>query len=164
MHYCNRQKGSSQLYQSHHLQSVATSLLVSLGQQPATQKKQDPSQGKTVGEGDPKKAPLYTTASAAWENSLVSSRGMRSSPALVKGPWGQSRGFYSGAVLGAVKDKHDRSDRGSDVGGIQDGSSDINTGMQYLLLSAFSSCTIKLPIPMISCLPAVACLLQCFIN
>lgn len=100
------------------------------GQQPATQKKQDPSQGKVAREGDPKNAgPKYTTASAAWENGLVSSRGGYSSPAMAKGPWGQSRGFHSGAVLGYVKDKHERPDRGSDVGGIQDGSSDINTGV-----------------------------------
>lgn len=105
------------------------SLLPFAGQQPATQKKQDPSQGKTVGEADPKNAgPKYTTASAAWDSGLVSSHGAYRSPALAKGPWGQGRGFHSGAVLGAVKDKHDRPDRGSDVGGIQDGSSDINTG------------------------------------
>ncbi|KAL3133022.1 hypothetical protein ABBQ38_006931 [Trebouxia sp. C0009 RCD-2024] len=101
----------------------------SKGQQPATQKKQDPSQGKVAREGDPKNAaPKYTTASAAWERGLVSSQGGYSSPAMAKGPWGQSRGFHSGAVLGYVKDKHERPDRGSDVGGIQDGSSDINTG------------------------------------
>lgn len=100
------------------------------GQQPATQKKQDPSQGKVAREGDPKNAaPKYTTASAAWERGLVSSQGGYSSPAMAKGPWGQSRGFHSGAVLGYVKDKHERPDRGSDVGGIQDGSSDINTGV-----------------------------------
>ena len=104
-------------------------LLLSTGQQPATQKKQDPSQGKTVGQGDPKIAgPKYTTASAAWEGSLLNSHGAYSSPALAKGLWGQSRGFHSAAVLGFVKDKHDRPDSGSDVGGIQDGSSDINTG------------------------------------
>ena len=104
-------------------------LLPFTGQQPATQKKQDPSQGKTVGEGDPKNAgPKYTTASAAWDRGLVNSHGTYSSPAMAKGPWGQSRGFHSGAVLGFVKDKHDKPDSGSDVGGIQDGSSDINTG------------------------------------
>ena len=88
-----------------------------VGQQPATQKKQDPSQGKTVSEGDPKKAPLYTTASAAWNGGQVS-QGMHNSPALAKGPWGQSRGFFSGAVLGYVKDMQNKSDRGSDVGGV----------------------------------------------
>ncbi len=104
------------------------------GQQPATQKKQDQSQGKTVREGDPKNAaPKYTTASAAWERGLVSSQGMYSSPAMAKGPWGQSRGFHSGAVLGYVKDKHERPNRGSDVGSIQDGSDDINTGVLRLL-------------------------------
>ncbi len=43
-----------------------------------------------------------------------------SSPAFAKGLWGQSRSFYSGAVLGYVKDKHDRPDAGSDVGGLQE--------------------------------------------
>lgn len=82
-----------------------------------------------MGQGDPKNAgPKYTTASNAWDSGLVDTHGAYSSPALAKGPWGQSRGFHSGAVLGVVKDKHDRPDRGSDVGGIQDGSSDINTG------------------------------------
>ena len=108
---------------------LLTKFLHFTGQQPATQKKQDPSQGKTVGEGDPKNAgPKYTTASAAWNSGFLHSHAAYSSPALAKGPWGQSRGFHNGAVLGFVKDKHDRPDRGSDVGGIQDGSSDINTG------------------------------------
>lgn len=125
------------------------------GQQPATQKKQDPSKGKTVSEGDPKKAPQYTTAAAAWDASTVSSQGFQNSHAVANSLWGlskgfqnrhamvnsiwaQSKGFYSGAVLGYVKDKHDRPDRGSDVGGIQDGSSDINTGVfkSTLLLCA----------------------------
>jgi len=95
--------------------------LFTTGQQGATQKKQDPSQGKTVGQGDPKKAgPTYTTASAAWQPGSITSQGTFSSPAFAKGPWGQSRSLYSGAVLGFVKDKHDRPDAGSDVGGIQD--------------------------------------------
>ena len=108
----------------------AVSKVYSAGQQPATQKKQDHAPGKTVREGDPKNAgPKYTTASAAWEQGLVSSQGFYSSPAMAKGPWGQSRSFHSGAVLGFVKDKHERPTRGSDVGGIQDGSDDINTGV-----------------------------------
>lgn len=99
------------------------------GQQEATQKKQDPSQGKTVGEKDPKNAaPKYTTASAAWHQGSIGSKGIYNSPALAKGPWGQSRSFYSGSMLAAYKDKHERSNSGSDVGSIQEGSSDINTG------------------------------------
>jgi len=95
--------------------------LFTTGQQGATQKKQDPSQGKTVGQGDPKTAgPTYITASAAWQPGSITSQGTFSSPAFAKGPWGKSRSFYSGAVLGYVKDKHDRPDAGSDVGGIQD--------------------------------------------
>ena len=91
------------------------------GQQGATQKKQDLSQGKTVGQGDPKTAgPTYITASAAWQPGSITSQGTFSSPAFAQGPWGKSRSFYSGAVLGYVKDKHDRPDAGSDVGGIQD--------------------------------------------
>lgn len=103
------------------------------GQQEATQKKQDPSQGKTVGEGDPKKAgPTYTTASAAWQQGSITSQGTFSSPAFAKGPWGQSRSFHSGAVLGVVKDKHDRPDAGSDVGGIHEtgsGTGGTNPGL-----------------------------------
>ena len=105
-------------------------MFVFAGQQEATQKKQDPSQGKTVGEADPKNAgPKYTTASAAWQQGSVISQGAFSSPAFAKGPWGQSRSFNSGTALWAVKDKHDRPDAGSDTGGIQEGSSDINTGL-----------------------------------
>ncbi|DBA97215.1 TPA: hypothetical protein ACH3X1_014966 [Trebouxia sp. C0004] len=103
------------------------------GQQAATQKKQDPSQGKTVGQGDPKKAgPTYTTASAAWQQGSITGQGTFSSLAFAKGPWGQSRSFYSGAVLGFVKDKHDRPDAGSDVGGIQEtgsGTGGTNPGL-----------------------------------
>ena len=91
----------------------AVSKVYSAGQQPATQKKQDHAPGKTVREGDPKNAgPKYTTASAAWEQGLVSSQGFYSSPAMAKGPWGQSRSFHSAAVLGYVKDKHERPNRG----------------------------------------------------
>ena len=101
------------------------------GQQPASQEKQDPSQGKTVGEADIKNAgPKYSTASAAWHSGLLGRQGAYSSPARAKGPWGQGRGFHSGAVLGFVKDKHDRPDRGSDVGENPDGASDSNTGVQ----------------------------------
>ena len=134
-----------------------------LGQQPATQKKQDASQGKTTVEGDPKKAPLYTTASAAWEKGSISSAGIHSSPAMAKGPWGQSRGFYNGAVLGAVKDKHDRPDRGSDVGGIQDGSSDINTGnaistsLRSLHLQKLPSCCVSVCLTSCTCCDYVMC-------
>lgn len=127
------------------------------GQQPATQKKQDQSPGKTVREGDPKNAgPKYTTASAAWEKGLVSSQGGYSSPVMAKGPWGQSRGFHSGAVLGFVKDKHERPNRGSDVGGIQDGSSDINTGvLLHAQLSITSSKHISNALTSSCALPAM---------
>ena len=106
-----------------------------VGQQPATQKRQDPTKGTTVGEGDPKKAgPKYTTATAAWHEGTFSSWGAFNSPALARGPWGHNRSFHSGPVLAAVShDKQNRPDRGSDVGSIQEGSSDINTGVCSML-------------------------------
>ena len=51
-----------------------------------------------------------------------------SSPALAKGPWGQSRSMFTGSVLAAYQRPGDRSDTGSDQGGMSEGHSDPNTG------------------------------------
>ena len=97
------------------------------GQHAATQKKQEPESGNEPTEGDIRKAKTYTTASAAWNQHTP--RAMRSnSPALAKGPWGQSRSISTGSLLAAYQRPGERSDTGSDQGSMSEGHSDPNTG------------------------------------